>query len=307
MGKRAYRVAWSARGRREGMRVPKGRPVGTGAAVTAAGCFATHLEASRRSRMFDRQPGTAQSDVPRTTTPVPRTRPALPATSVRSLAGQPQITRDATVDCALSQTLRRALLQRHRALGVGNPGKDIVGAGAVLWHGTPAAAFDDRSMGAKAGAKSPTPSPPAWLAGDPAFSAHVSAALHPANQMWLHAYTVSSDLELLAFDGCPDLAAYLGVLGPLVNDVAAANSVLAKPKPKGTPTDGYMLEADSVREQPEYILFAPGLAKLRPANAIMLFEKESRWDQGPGDERSRKHMLGDQHFGSLSGSMTYSI
>lgn len=236
--------------------------------------------------------------------PSAATAARMPAVAAGAPSTQRRVSPVTEPDDALGQALRRAVLQRHRTKGPGIPGTEVVRQGALLWHGTPVQAFADRREGARPGAKIPTPSAPAWLAGDPAFSAHVSAALHPAAQMWLHPYTVHQDLRLLAFDSCADLALYLGVVGPLVNDAIAAAAVLAK----HGPVDGYMLEADSVREQPEYILFAPGLAKLRRSeDPLMLTESESRWDQGPGDERSRKHILGDQHFGMLSGGMTYSM
>lgn len=166
----------------------------------------------------------------------------------------------------------------------------------MIWHGTDVAQFQDRSPGAAPGAVSDKPSAPAWFAGDPAFSAHVKAYLHESQAAYMNAYTATQAIDLLAFDDCADLNAHLGRAAG-INDVAAANLVLAA----HPGIDGYMLEADAVRRQPEYVLFAPGLAKLRREAQLPFTEKPTRWDQGPGEDRPRRHTYQGQTFGVLKG------
>ena len=179
---------------------------------------------------------------------------------------------------------------------------DTVKAGGMLWHGTDVAQFQDRSPGAAPGAVTRFPTPPAWFAGDPAFSAHVSAFLHPSARTYMNAYTATQDLVLLAFDDCADLNAYLGRKADEHNEDAAAKAVLARVGNR----DGYMLAADAKRGQPEYVLFAAGLAKLRFEDQLPFEERETRFDQGPGEDRPRKHTYQGAPWGELKGDGEYS-
>jgi len=194
------------------------------------------------------------------------------------------------------------MVQRWKHLGRGSAGVDRVKAQALLWHGTNIEQFQDRSPGAPAGAVTQTPSAPAWFAGDPAFSAHVSAALHPSQMTYMNAYTVTQDLVLLAFDDCADLNTYLQRPVNDANDALAAQAVLAR----AGNCDGYMLERDAVRAQPEYVLFAAGLAKLRRIDQLQFQETATRWDQQPGDDPTRKHTFQGTPWGQLRG-MNYSL
>jgi hypothetical protein len=180
------------------------------------------------------------------------------------------------------------------------PGWETVREGGLIWHGTNVRTFEDRSPGAQPGKTSTKPSPPAWFAGDPQFSAHVTAFMHPSQAAYMNAYEIRSDLRLLAFDDIADLNTYLGP--PFAvdreNDAVTAGAVGLR----AGAIDGYMLEQDAVLGVTEYILFAAGLAKLRRTDQLVFREDEVRGpNQRPGDEPSRRHTFYGQHMGTLTG------
>jgi hypothetical protein len=191
------------------------------------------------------------------------------------------------------------MLQRYGGRAQwGIPGAHRVEAGGMLWHGTNVAQFENRARGAAPGAVTDTPSPPAWFAGDPAFSAHVSAGLHPDPVTYMNAYILRTALNLLAFDDCADLNTFLGQPIGGANEAPEAELVRAA----HPAADGYMLEADAVRGQPEYVLFARGLAKLRRVDQLQFQEQE----EGPPDDPSRRHLFHGRTFGVLGPGMEYS-
>jgi hypothetical protein len=110
-----------------------------------------------------------------------------------------------------------------------------------------------------AGAPQPLPDPPAWFALGSRFSAHAGARYGGASTH-LHNYRVLANIDLLRFVDFPTLQAYLAAFGHQhdENDVAAANDVLAL----NPGVHGYTVDADLVRGEPEFILFAAGLANL---------------------------------------------
>ncbi len=187
---------------------------------------------------------------------------------------QPVQTRPVAVALQLQRSIGNAatarLLQRHGGLA-GVPGNAQVNAGEYLTHGSHIAAFTVQA-GPMAGQPQDAPDPPAWFARGSRFSAHAGsrrggAATH------LHNYEITAAINLLAFDNYADMRQYLtnaGQAPPASNNVAAANMVLAL----NGGADGYMLEADLVRREPEIILFAPGMGKLTASFSSQLDNEE---------------------------------
>ena len=185
------------------------------------------------------------------------TRPTARTRSVQAIArsGEPLV--DPLQDpLAAVRPLQRttAAIQRHGGQP-GVPGAHTIAADTVLYHGTRAGQFSgDSGM----------PDPPVWLADTRIFALH-AAAQHATDQpqSYVHHFTAVANIQLLAFDDCADLEAYItehlhqfGSGGNLAMD---ARRVLAANRS----ADGYMLERDLGRGEPEYVLFAGGVAKLR--------------------------------------------
>jgi hypothetical protein len=176
------------------------------------------------------------------------------ATTGRSTAGLLQLQR------AVGNRATIGVIRRWGALGVGVPGVHVVPANTVLTHGTDVGQFQVRA-GPNLGQDQDTPDAPAWLAIGSRFSAHAGSR-GGANITHLHNYLVQNNLNLVAFDDFDDLDQYLtanGHPGADENGVAEAGHVLAL----NGAMDGYYLTRDLVRNEPEIILFAAGLAKLQ--------------------------------------------
>jgi hypothetical protein len=160
----------------------------------------------------------------------------------------------------------------QRAGGQGLPEEAHIDPGAFLTHGSPVAIFDPtREDGAGPSLKPASPllpSAPAWFAiMNPEFSVHAAARFIERGQngvIHVHAYLVTKRLTLLRFDDFADFAAFVSEqdsqAAPTSNTVAAAVR-FAK---LASSFDGYQLDADLVRGEPEVILFDSGLAKLQP-------------------------------------------
>lgn len=147
-------------------------------------------------------------------------------------------------------------LQKYGGLGLGVPGAIVLAANEVLTHGTQVQNFVNA-----VGGPQPAPDAPAWFAKGSRFSAHAGARWGNA-QTHLHNYTITNALNLLAFDDVADLSAYQQANnGPAtnINGVAEANFV----HQSSPGSDGYMLTRDAVRGEPEYILFATGIANIQ--------------------------------------------
>jgi hypothetical protein len=186
------------------------------------------------------------------------------------------------------------VIRRYNGLD-GVAGDLTVESREVLLHGTEVQAFDPDRMEASTGMpRSPLerssaelPDAPAWFSKIPAFSLHAAARFNQGN-VYLRQYTVSRPIRLLAFDDVADLNAYLTSMGsPAVgiNDATASNLLQ---RMSGDSFDGYMLTRDMVRREPEYVLWASGLAKLVPTENELFRAKPSKWDQQPGQDRGPK-------------------
>jgi hypothetical protein len=175
-----------------------------------------------------------------------------------------------------NRAVGRALLQRWPAGTVGVAGQCAVGAGTILYHGTQAAQFGHGHL-APAGPNPihfqhpPVPDAPAWFAPSVLFAMHagvrtIAAGAH--GQIWLFQYPVRQEIRLLRFNDVADLSGYLlsqeATFGPPrpplhANDIPAALRLWHL----YTTLDGYRLDADPVRGEPEIVLFPAGLQKLQ--------------------------------------------
>lgn len=152
---------------------------------------------------------------------------------------------------------------------LGLAGHGQLAANTILYHGTTAPAFTHQHL-APAGPNPihyehpPMPAPPAWFALNVLFSLHAGVrGIAPGafGTMRVLQYIAASAIDLMRFDNVPDLNAYLleqhGQPAPLNGIVEAlAIGFFAG-------VDGYWLDQDAVRNEPEVVLFQSGLNKLR--------------------------------------------
>lgn len=152
-------------------------------------------------------------------------------------------------------------------------------AGTVLYHGSPAGEFTHAYL-AKAGPSPthyehpPTPDVPAWFAANLLFSLHAAARFTPADTaatFTLHSYTVGKDLHLMSFQDMDDFRKFMqsrfGVKATYNGNKEAIP--LAKEALESN-LDGYVVQKDIVRAEPEYVLFASGMAKLHTPEQVRL-------------------------------------
>jgi hypothetical protein len=144
-------------------------------------------------------------------------------------------------------------------------------AGTKLYHGSPANEFTHDYFAATSPSPNhfehrPVPDTPAWFALNVLFSLHAAARFTPAGQaatFTLHTYTVAKTLNLYSLDDMNDFAEFMVSLGeprPTFNAKRQATP-LAKLALEAN-IDGYVVQQDIVRQEPEYVLFGSGLAKL---------------------------------------------
>lgn len=172
----------------------------------------------------------------------------------------------------------QAVLQRYGGV-IGKPGIYVLCAKTVLFHGSNVERFTDNKLKA-----------PAWLTADPAFAMHAVAQMHPSPKPFLHNFTVMKEINLLAFDDCKDLETYLE---SLKKNASGGNIGMdAKGVKELNPhIEGYMIEKDLGRGQPEYVLFDSGILKLKAGEPIPFDEKE--------EGESRVHYLYGERWGVL--------
>jgi hypothetical protein len=171
-----------------------------------------------------------------------------------------------------NRAIAHARLQRCPRPPAGVIREYTLAAGTTLYHGTTAAEFTHEHLDAAGPSPvhyqhPPVPDAPAWFAENPLFSMHAGFAVIPAGRrmrMWLHQYRVRRDLRLLRFSDLAELSTVLieqerepGRPDPepvRTNDVPAA---LRWQRLAG-PMDGYRVDADVVRREPEIVLFPSG-------------------------------------------------
>lgn len=176
-------------------------------------------------------------------------------------------------------TLQKRIVQKYGILGNGSPGTIVVPVGTYLVHGTNVQQF----LGT--GGPKRTPDSPSWFALESRFSAHAgSRGGDPI--IYLHNYRVTTAaLDLLAFDDVTDLSTYLennGYPQTDINGVDEANKVLSL----NAGIDGYKLDRDAVRDEPEIILFNDGLGKL---SFVFKSELHSEEEIAHGDDSDLGH------------------
>lgn len=148
----------------------------------------------------------------------------------------------------------------------------VLKPGTQLFHGSPAGEFTHAYL-EQAGPSPyhyehpPQPDAPAWFATNILFSLHAAARFTPPNQQatfTLHVYQVTKQIELMSFQDMQDFAAFMDdqhqMKNVTINGVREATP-LAK-RALGSALDGYVVLKDVVRQEPEYVLFGSGLAKL---------------------------------------------
>jgi hypothetical protein len=145
--------------------------------------------------------------------------------------------------------------------------------GKVLFHGTLAAEFTHEHLD-KAGPSPihyvhpPTPDAPAWFADNQKFSLHAAVRFTRPGQravIVLHAYQVRKAISMMSL---PDMDNFRVFMREQHNLRAPFNGImeglaLAKFSNESW-LEGYAVLKDIVREEPEYVLFPSGLAKLGP-------------------------------------------
>ncbi|WP_117212382.1 hypothetical protein [Allorhizocola rhizosphaerae] len=147
----------------------------------------------------------------------------------------------------------------------------VLKAGAKLYHGSPANEFTHDFFAATSPSPThfehrPMPDTPAWFATNVLFSLHAAARFTPPGQQatfTLHTYTVSKDLNLYSLEDMADFAEFMVGLGePKPKFNAKAQALPLARLALSSNADGYVVKKDIVRQEPEYVLFGSGLAKL---------------------------------------------
>ncbi len=160
---------------------------------------------------------------------------------------------------------------RRDAYDNGTPKRVVLEAGAKLFHGSPAGEFthdffQDTSPSPTHFEHRPWPDAPAWFAANPLFSMHAAARFTRAAveaTFTLHTYTVNKPLNLYSLEDMAEFADFMVTLGePRPTYNAMAQAIPLARLALGSDLDGYVVKQDIVRQEPEYVLFGSGLAKL---------------------------------------------
>ena len=181
----------------------------------------------------------------------------------------------------------KGVIQRHGG-NKGVPGRHVLASGGMIFHGSDIATFTGSNQRGATG----VPNAPAWLTGDPEFAMHAPIMMHPSARAYLHNFTARRDITLLAFDDCADLEAYLENNGKPASGGNIGMDAKGVKQLNGEACEGYLVEKDKGRGQPEYVLFAAGLAKLKPGDPIPFDEQAT----ATGD---REHHLHGELWGTL--------
>jgi hypothetical protein len=157
----------------------------------------------------------------------------------------------------------------------------VVNAGSALYHGTPASDFTHDHLAPSGPSPihyehAKAPDAPGWFAQGVFLPMHAGVrfiAPNTAAKLWFHVYKTTKQLKLMSFDDMNAFDAFLGQMGGHprgINGVTEAVR-LAKQGLFGPDSvmDGYVVQSDVVRHEPEIVLFDTAInAKLAAADPI---------------------------------------
>lgn len=191
-------------------------------------------------------------------------------------------------------TIRIACLTALLALGAGAGAAhaqcDPVGTvpqGTVVYHGTPVGMFTWQNPGLNPAPPfdhPANPDGPAWFADNWQFSIHAGLRYlvgQSDTNLSLYLYSFRQEIAVLV---CPDLATFSAETGiPLDNgDYVAAETFCAK---YADQYNGYVIQQDAVRQQPEYILCQPAaVLSYGGSRKWYVTQVEGGWTGGAGED-----------------------
>jgi hypothetical protein len=165
-------------------------------------------------------------------------------------------------------------MSQHNFAGVANELK--LESNKELFHGTLATEFTHDRPGPNPGPihyhHPPTPDEPAWFADNEKFALHAAVRFtQPGvrSEITLHSYSIYGRLHMMSLRTMADLEIFMREQFQVESDFngLAEGLVLANWSNFPTGLEGYALLEDTVRGEPEYVLFRAGLEKLRHKEA----------------------------------------
>ncbi|KUJ07431.1 uncharacterized protein LY89DRAFT_691873 [Mollisia scopiformis] len=176
--------------------------------------------------------------------------------------------------------------------------------GMVLYHGSMADQFAHQEAGGPSPTHyvhPPTPDGPAWFANNEKFSLHAAVRFTKPQEkatITLHTYTVKSEINMFSM---PNMAAFKHLLKEQFKITANFNGImeglaLAKNSLESL-LEGYALMEDTVRGEPEYVLFESGMKRLynHKTQTVLVIPINAK-QSNLVDEKTQKHIAVYTYF-----------